>query len=118
MADDVQNWAGLVGVATTTVGQFVDDIYQQRNITYETTKAFGGIPYIFDEGLANKGRNGCPKLLNDLTIPKYFTQDIRLIDTAGLSMPTHTPIATCGVIPINQASVKLLVVPVLPATGL
>ena len=76
MADDVQNWAGLVGVATTTVGQFVDDIYQQRNITYETTKAFGGIPYIFDEGLANKGSNGCPKLLNDLTIPKYFTQDI------------------------------------------
>ena len=69
-ADDVQNWAGLIEFGDTTVGKFVDDIAQ--NITYNAEN--GSVPYIFDEGLADYP--GCPQLLKDLTIPKYFTQDI------------------------------------------
>ena len=48
----------------------MDDIAQ--NITYNAEN--GSVPYIFDEGLADYP--GCPQLLKDLTIPKYFTQDI------------------------------------------
>ena len=69
-ADDVQNWAGLIEFGDTTVGKFVDDIAQ--NITYNAEN--GSVPYIFDEGLADYP--GCPQLLKDLTIPKYFTQDV------------------------------------------
>ncbi len=35
--------------------------------------------------------------------------------TVFMSLPTHTPTVYRGVIPMNQASVKSLVVPVLPA---
>lgn len=76
IVNDVQNWAGLAGMETTTIGDFVDDIFSNINTTTATLEDKGKIPYIFDEGLSAQGNGGCGQLLNDLTIPKYFTQDI------------------------------------------
>ncbi|XP_067671162.1 uncharacterized protein [Haliotis asinina] len=65
-------WAGLEEGDTLTVGEYIDQTLTPRGTERHGEKSLPSVQYLFDWSLPLH----CPKLVEELSIPKYFAGDL------------------------------------------